>query len=210
MEKQTSDDAADEEEGDQALWPPAERKYRRGVADGNTTQSTSLDLGCCSKQTYDAYCQEIRALHWAKIGASKIHGEGLFVTENVMEGKYVMGYTGNRRSGASARALHRAMYTRGLCPHGLVTVNVDDGYDKCIIDPRNNGNDARLMNHSCDPNCLLMTVPVTDRYIVKLLALKDIPARTEATINFGRSTRSRRHRLPCNCQAAMCTVFLWA
>lgn len=153
--------------------------------------------------------REIEGLHGTETRESKIHGRGVFVTEDVEGGEYVMEYTGIRRSGPSARALHRALDYRRLSLHGLVTVNVDSDDEMCIIDPRNSGNDAQYLNHSCEPNCLLETTAVRDRYIVKVLAL-DLTAGTEATINFGRRARSMHNRIECNCQARGCVGYLWA
>lgn len=72
-DRQMSDDVADEEEEDPALWPPADLKYRRFVTDGNTTLSTSLDLGFCSKKPYDA--RRGRILHGECDGRIVRHGE---------------------------------------------------------------------------------------------------------------------------------------
>lgn len=137
---------------------------------------------------------------------SSIHGHGLFAITDVPAGKFLIEYTGMRRSGASATALHRAFDYRHRYPDGLVSVNVDKGDEECVIDPRMSGNDAKYLNHSCDPNCILVTVPLIDRYIVKVLALRPLEAGMEATVNFGRNTRASRHRITCNCQSPFVMV----
>lgn len=119
-------------------------------------------------------------------------------------------YTGICRSAASARSLYRALDLRGLSPHGLVTVNVYKGDERCIIDPRNSGNDAQYLNHSFEPNCLLMKIRVIDRYIVKVLALRDITAGSEATKNFGRRKRVTRNLIQFICQARGCLGWVCA
>lgn len=93
-----------------------------------------------------------------------------------------MEYTGIRRTDAFCEGLHSAFDSRRCCPNGLVTVNFDDGDEECIIDPHLCGNDLKYPNHSCDPNCILMTVPVIDRYIVMVLALRPVKAGTDVTV----------------------------
>lgn len=112
---------------DAAVWPLADSKYRVCVSVGSETLTTSLLLGCCSKETYEAYYKELEGAQGTERRAFTIHGNDLFVTVYVAVGNYVMDYTAVLRSGASARALHRALGYRGLCPHGLVTVNVNEG-----------------------------------------------------------------------------------
>lgn len=207
---QGEEDNCDEDADDDALWPLADGRCRVCVTDGSDVLQTSLDASTCSKKTYKVYLEEIKGMYGAEKRPSDIHGHGLFVKKDVPAGCSIIEYTGIRRSGASARALHRAFDYRGLCPNGLVSVSVDKGEDECIIDPRKCGNDAKFINHSCDPNCILMTVQVRDRYIVKVLAVVPISAGTEATVNFGRRTRAARNRVACNCKAPVCSGFLWA
>lgn len=107
------------------------------------------------------------------------------------------------------RALHRAVDSRGLWLHGLVSGNVKRREEEFIIDPRKSGNDAQYLNHSCQPNSLLMTIQVRDCYIVKVLAITDIPAGTEATINFGRRSRSRLNGIKSNYMARHCVGYVW-
>lgn len=96
-----------------------------------------------------------------------------------------------------------------MCPHGLVTVNVDDGDDLCIIDPRRSGNIVKFINHSCDPNFVLETIAVRDRYIVKVRAVVLIEVGREATVCFQKSKRATRSSIACNCESARCSGFLW-
>lgn len=84
-------------------------------------------LDTAPKKTFAAYPKELEGLHGTEKLPSKIHGDGLFVTKDVGSGKYIMAYIVISRSGASARALHRAFDYRNLCSNDRVKVNVDDG-----------------------------------------------------------------------------------
>jgi SET domain-containing protein len=82
-----------------------------------------------------------------KVRRSRIHGSGVFATRRIRKGTRVAEYLGERISHQEADARYAAM-------------DADDGHtflfvvdDKVCIDAGVDGNDARFINHSCDPNC---------------------------------------------------------
>lgn len=160
------DDDGDTEAWIRALWPRADSKYRMCTTDGQHFLDTSLDATTCSRTTYAAYLELIKDIYGAEKKPSPIQGQGIFVTKDVPAEKFVIEYTGIRRSGASAKSLNRAFDYRELCPHGLVSVYVDEGDEPSLIDPRLCGNIAKFVNHSCRPNCQLEMIIVHDRYVV--------------------------------------------
>lgn len=74
---------------------------------------------------------------------SPVHGRGVFAAKPFRKGQRIIEYTGRRIlwSSVPAELDDPRMYYFGL----------DDG--KHVIDPSVGGNEARLINHSCDPNC---------------------------------------------------------
>jgi hypothetical protein len=78
---------------------------------------------------------------------SPIHGAGVFAIRPIRKGTTIIEYLGDRVS-------HEAVderYADKLDTDShtfLFTVN-----SKIVIDAGSNGNDARFINHSCDPNC---------------------------------------------------------
>jgi hypothetical protein len=82
-----------------------------------------------------------------RVRRSPIHGTGVFATRRIPKGRRVIEYIGERISHAEAdrryeNKAHDDNHTF------LFTVN-----NRVVIDGGNIGNEARWINHSCDPNC---------------------------------------------------------
>jgi uncharacterized protein len=78
---------------------------------------------------------------------SKIHGRGVYAVLPIKKGMRIMEYLGERISHAEADARYE-------------NKGEDDGHtflfiasNRTVIDAGVNGNDARFINHSCNPNC---------------------------------------------------------
>jgi uncharacterized protein len=78
---------------------------------------------------------------------SKIHGRGVYAVLPIKKGMRVMEYLGERISHAEADARYEKK-------------GEDDGHtflfiasNRTVIDAGVDGNDARFINHSCNPNC---------------------------------------------------------
>ena len=78
---------------------------------------------------------------------SRIHGYGVFAARRIRKGTTIIEYLGERVSHQKADARYE-----DKDPHDnhtfLFTVDA-----KTVIDAGVNGNEARYINHGCDPNC---------------------------------------------------------
>ena len=78
---------------------------------------------------------------------SFIHGHGVFALRRIRKGTRVIEYLGERVSHAEADARYEGKDPKDGHTF-LFTVDA-----KTVIDAGANGNEARFMNHACDPNC---------------------------------------------------------
>jgi SET domain-containing protein len=82
-----------------------------------------------------------------KLGRSQIHGTGVFAAQAFAPGETIIEYAGERISHAEAD--RRGMQNEHDDGH-TVLFTLDD---ETVIDGNINGNEARFINHCCDPNC---------------------------------------------------------
>jgi len=78
-----------------------------------------------------------------EVRASRVHGLGVFATKSIRKGRRIIEYTGKR-------ILWNDVPDDLDDPHTFL-FGLDDGVH--VIDPAIGGNEARWINHSCQPNC---------------------------------------------------------
>ena len=138
---------------------------------------------------------------------SAIHGNGVFATEAIAQGERVVRYKGMLRTHAEVDRVYAGEVDSGHT--FLFTLN-----DKYVIDANVDGNDARWINHSCDPNCEAVYEESDtgkkrkDRIYIE--ALRDIAAGEELTYNYGivlaePHTARLKKRWACHCGSPRCT-----
>ena len=109
-----------------------------------------------------------------RVRRSPIHGTGVFAKRALRKGERIMEYVGERISHAEAdrRYEHKAPDDNHTF---LFTVD-----SRTVIDAGVDGNDARWVNHSCEPNC--ETVIEDKRVFVE--TIRAIPAGAELTYDY--------------------------
>lgn len=95
---------------------------------------------------------------------SDIQGRGAFATRLIRRGQRIIEYTGERIGDAEA---DRRYDDEKMSRHHTFLFIVDD---TVIVDAAVGGNDARFINHSCDPNC----EAVIERKRIFIYALRTI------------------------------------
>ena len=130
---------------------------------------------------------------------SKIHGNGVYAARDIPKGARIVEYLGERISHAQADARYEEK-------------GQDDGHtflfvvsSKVVIDAGVDGNDARFINHSCDPNC--ETVIEGGRVFIE--ALRAIRKGEELGYEYGLTWESTDDpdelaNYACRCGAAKC------
>jgi len=138
---------------------------------------------------------------------SRIHGNGVFAVQALKKGERVIEYKGRRRTHEEVDADDAGDVETG---HTFLFTLSDD----YVIDANYEGNDARWINHSCDPNCeaVIAEDEGDDRRNdqVFIEAIRNIKPGEELTYNYG-ITLAERHtpRLKkiweCRCGSKNCT-----
>jgi SET domain-containing protein len=134
-----------------------------------------------------------------KVRRSSIHGSGAFATRRIREGTRVIEYVGERISYAEAVS----RYDDDSMQHHH-TFLFEVGPD-LVVDAGRQGNDARFINHSCDPNCMAYL----DGGRIFIEAIKNIQPGVELTYDYaltreGLSRKKWRDLYACRCGAANC------
>ena len=101
---------------------------------------------------------------YLEIRQSAIQGRGGFAAQPIKKGTKIIEYTGER---ISQREADRRYDDASMKRHHTFLFSLDNG--KCI-DAAVGGNDARFINHSCDPNC--QAIETRSRIFIE--ALRDI------------------------------------
>jgi hypothetical protein len=106
---------------------------------------------------------------------SDVHGNGVFALQDLAEGETLIEYKGEIISWKEALRRHPHDPAQ---PNHTFYFHIDDGR---VIDGHVNGNAARWINHSCEPNC---EADETDgRVFIK--ALRNIAAGEELNYDYG-------------------------
>lgn len=139
---------------------------------------------------------------WAEVRGSVIHGRGMYASQRIPRGTRVIEYVGERITQGEANrrdAVRLERKERGDdgCVY-LFEVN-----RRALIDGDVEWNTARLINHSCRPNC----EPQNIRGRIWIVALKNIPAGTELTYDYGFEFDNWRDH-PCRCGQTGCAGYI--
>ena len=109
-----------------------------------------------------------------ELRTSRIQGTGAFATRTIRKGTRIIEYLGQR---ISWRTADKRYDDEKMNRHHTFLFTVDD---KTCIDAAVNGNEARFINHSCDPNC----EAINDRKRIFIEAIRTIPAGTELVYDY--------------------------
>lgn len=128
-----------------------------------------------------------------------MHGLGGFATVRIPAGTRIIEYAGER---ITPEAMHARYPDDDKGSHHTVLFMIDD---ELVVDASVNGNEARFINHSCDPNC----DAVVDDGRIWIEAIRDIEPGEELAYDYAfvleeRHSPAAKRRYPCHCGAASC------
>ena len=128
-----------------------------------------------------------------------MQGLGVFATMPIAAGTRLIEYAGERLTPVEADA--RYPDVPGERHHTFLFAIDDD----VVIDAAVNGNEARFINHACDPNC----DAVIEEQRIWIDAIREIAIGEVLAYDYGyvldeRHSPAAKRRFPCHCGAATC------
>jgi len=128
-----------------------------------------------------------------------MQGFGAFATRRIRGGARLIEYAGERLTPAQAEA--RYPDVEGERHHTFLFAIDDD----IVIDAAVDGNEARFINHSCDPNC----DAVIEDGRIYIETIRDILPGEELAYDYAyileeRHSPANKRKFPCHCGADNC------
>ncbi len=140
---------------------------------------------------------------WAEVRGSDVHGRGMFATRDIPEGTEIIEYLGERIDKVESDRRGHALFDEAQETGGaqVYLFTLDDTWD---LDGNIEWNTARLINHSCEPNC---EAQIDDDLRVWIVATDDIGEGEELTFNYGFDTEDYENH-PCRCGSERCVGYI--
>nr|XP_043908933.1 histone-lysine N-methyltransferase 2B isoform X3 [Solea senegalensis] len=133
---------------------------------------------------------------------SEIHGRGLYCKRNIDAGEMVIEYAGTVIRSVLTDKREKYYDGKGI---GCYMFRIDD-FD--VVDATMQGNAARFINHSCEPNCYSRVINVDGRKHIVIFALRKIYRGEELTYDYKFPIEDEDNKLHCNCGTKRCRRFL--
>lgn len=132
-----------------------------------------------------------------RLRRSEIQGRGVFSARRIRRGQRIIEYAGER---ITMEEGDRRYQDHKMRRHHTFLFTLDDD---TVIDGNRQGNDARYINHSCDPNCEAVTVGKR----IFIYAKKNIQPGVELAYDYKYEWTNDKEDLKlykCQCGASKC------
>ena len=137
-----------------------------------------------------------RASKYIEVKKSGIHNYGVFARTRIKKGTKVIEYTGQYCTKEESDKRQDRDANNGT----VYVFTLNKKYD---IDGAVGGSHARLINHSCDPNCETLT----DDDHIWIIAIRDIEPGEELSYDYNYDTDAYEEH-PCRCGAKNCRGYI--
>lgn len=139
---------------------------------------------------------------WLEIRDSVIHGSGAFARSPIPGGQRIIEYVGEKITKSESNRRGLALYEQSQKTGGA-SVYIFDLNKRYDLDGNHPDNHARLINHSCEPNCEAVNL----RGRIYIYSKRDVKQGEELTFDYGYGLE---HFLdhPCRCGAKSCPGYI--
>ncbi|KAM9385684.1 LOW QUALITY PROTEIN: histone-lysine N-methyltransferase 2A [Pholidichthys leucotaenia] len=163
----------------------------------SSRRATSIDLPMAMR------FRHLEKLSKEAVGVyrSPIHGR-LFCKRNIESGEMVIEYAGTVIRSVLTDKREKYYDSKGI---GCYMFRIDDFE---VVDATVQGNAARFINHSCEPNCYSRVISIDGRKHIVIFALRKIYRGEELTYDYKFPIEDESNKLHCNCGARRCRRFL--
>ena len=139
---------------------------------------------------------------WCAVSQSGIHGAGVYASMPIPLDQKIIEYVGERvnKEESDRRAVAQMAHAELTGDAAVYIFTLNDKHD---LDGSMEWNTARLLNHSCDPNCETW---ITDNR-VHVYAIRDIELGEELTFDYGFGVDTWVDH-PCRCGSENCVGYI--
>ncbi len=139
---------------------------------------------------------------WHEIRESQVHGNGVFASGDIPAGERILEYLGEKitKKESDKRGWAQFEVAQKTGDAAVYLFILNKKYD---IDGNFSYNDARLINHTCEPNCEAEVI----RGKIWIVALRDIADGEELGFNYGFDLENYDDH-PCRCGTDSCVSFI--
>ncbi|CAH8447275.1 unnamed protein product [Schistosoma turkestanicum] len=128
---------------------------------------------------------------------SPIHAWGLIALEPIAAEEMVIEYVGHVVRKGVAELREHQYEAKGI--GGSYLFRIDDDF---VIDATMCGNNARFINHSCQPNCYAKIIMVESKKKIVIYSKRDINVMEEITYDY--KFPYEDEKIPCQCGSSSC------
>ncbi len=140
-----------------------------------------------------------------KVKNSKVHGKGIYATQNIKKGVKIIEYLGEKISRKEGDRRSELRIKKYLNSKNIGSVYIFQLNAKQDIDGSPLYNKARYINHSCDPNC---EVDIENGKIW-ISSLRRIKKGEELSYDYGYSFDKEDYKdHPCKCNSKNCIGYI--
>lgn len=139
---------------------------------------------------------------FCEVRQSPIHGRGVFASRSIRKGTRIIEYIGEKIDKEESNRRGLELFEESQKTGGAA-VYIFDLNEEWDLDGNKEYNDARLINHSCDPNAEMLN----EDDELWLYALRDIRAGEEISFDYGYDLEHFMDH-PCRCGTDSCVGYI--